>query len=404
MRAFIDKSGNTIQWLEEKGLEFDCFPFYPNQLPPTWHVPNGQGARLIKVLAGECKKLGVQLLTRTSAKKILTSAKGEVTGVLAVTKGEEFTITTNSVIIATGGYGGNKELLKKYCPDYRDNMEGAGIPHSGDGLIMATEIGAATEGLGILHMVGPYVSTSKPLKFGVKPNIISLPLMAVAQEPYTIWVNKRGVRFADENTGYNLFEIANAVIRQPDSVCFTLLDHEIVQTMTEQGLIIGRYTVEQRRTKLPGLKRELKAQADKGRLKISDSWDKIAEWIGTDDIVLKTTIEEYNVACDQGYDPIFAKERVFLVPLHTPPYYAIRCRADFHNTFGGIKVNEHMEVLDKQENPIPGLYAAGVDTGGWVTETYCVALTGSAFGFAVNSGRIAGERAAKFVWETRDIK
>jgi fumarate reductase flavoprotein subunit len=112
MRAFIDKSGNTIQWLEEKGLEFDCFPFYPNQLPPTWHVLKGHGARLIKVLAGECKKLGVQLLTRTPVKKILTSAKGEITGVLAVTKGKEFIITTNSVIIATGGYGGNKEYLK----------------------------------------------------------------------------------------------------------------------------------------------------------------------------------------------------------------------------------------------------------------------------------------------------
>jgi fumarate reductase flavoprotein subunit len=401
VRAFIDKSGNTIQWLEEKGLEFDCFPFYPNQFPPTWHVPKGLGARLTKVLVEECKKLRVQLLTRTPAKRILTSATGEITGVLAVTKGKGLTITTNCVIIATGGYGGNKELLKKYCPDYRDNMEGGGIPHSGDGLAMATGIGAATEGLGILHMVGPYASTSMPLKLGVHPNIISIPLMAVAQEPYTIWVNKRGVRFADENTGYNIFEIANAVIRQPDNVCFTLLDQKMIQTITEQGLILGRYTLEQQRTKLTGLERQLKAQADKGRLKISDSWDEIAEWIGADHIVLKTTIEEYNAACDQGYDAIFAKERAFLVPLRTPPYYAIRCRADFHNTFGGIKINEHMEVLDKQDNPIPGLYAAGVDTGGWETETYCVALTGSAFGFAVNSGRIAGENAAKFVWENR---
>ena len=139
-------------------------------------------------------------------------------------------------------------------------------------------------------------------------------------------------------------------------------------------------------------------------VKISDSWDEIAKWMGADPEILKTTVNEYNAGCDRGYDPVFTKDRKYLLPLRTPPYYAIKCKAGFLNTIGGIKINEHMEVLDKQDKPIPALYAAGVDTGGWVTETYCVALTGSAFGFAVNSGRIAGESAAKFVWETRDIK
>jgi fumarate reductase flavoprotein subunit len=397
VHTLIDKSGDTIQWLEEKGLEFDCLPFYPNQVP-TWHVPKGRGTKLLKVLAGECNKLGVQLLIRTPAKKILTSANGEVTGVLAAAKKKEFTITTRSVIIATGGYGGNKELLKKHCPDYRDNMEGLGIPHTGDGLSMATGIGAATEGLGILHMFGPCVSPSIHLKVGAGPNTIPVPLMAIAQEPYTIWVNKRGERFTDETTGYNTFEAANTLVRQPDNICFALLNHKIVQTMTARGLIVSsfRYTPEQKISRLPGLERELKAQADKGHLKISDSWDEIADWIGADNKVLKATINEYNSFCDRGHDEALGKERIFLVPLRNPPYYAIRCRADFHNTFGGIKVNEHMEVLDKQDNPIPGLYAAGVDTGGWVTETYCGVLTGNAFGFAVNSGRIAGVSAAKY--------
>jgi fumarate reductase flavoprotein subunit len=64
------------------------------------------------------------------------------------------------------------------------------------------------------------------------------------------------------------------------------------------------------------------------------------------------------------------------------------------DTIGGIRINERMEVLDNQGITIPGLYAAGVTTSGWESETYCSELSASAFGFAINSGRIAGENAA----------
>jgi fumarate reductase flavoprotein subunit len=119
----------------------------------------------------------------------------------------------------------------------------------------------------------------------------------------------------------------------------------------------------------------------------------MATWIGADRQVLEVTINEYNAACDQGHDRIFVKDRRYLVPLRTAPYYAIQCHGNLMNTIGGIKINEHMEVLGKQGHPIPGPYAAGVGTGGWESETYCAILSGSAFGFAVNSGRIAGENA-----------
>ena len=144
-----------------------------------------------------------------------------------------------------------------------------------------------------------------------------------------------------------------------------------------------------------GLEKGLQEQADKGRVKISDTWDGVADWMGVDRKVLKATIDEYNTACDQGHDPLFAKDQRYLVPLRTPPYYAVKCDTDFHNTVGGIKINENMEVIDKQDNPIPGLYAVGVDAGGWSSDVYHA--LGFAIGFALNSGRIAGENALKFV-------
>jgi fumarate reductase flavoprotein subunit len=385
--------------MEEKGLRFECVPFYPNQSPLVWHVTEGLGAGMTKFLAAEGEKLGVQLLTHTPAKKILTGEKGNITGVLAESKGEEFIITAKSVIIATGGYGGNKELLKKYCPHYRDNMDCGGLPHTGDGLLMAWEIGAATEGLGLLLLGGPGPEPKAPMmKIGSPPDIMYSPLTGLILEPNTVWVNKKGERFADEATGFNHFLSSYTVNRQPDNTSYTLLDSQLVQTMTDKGLIIGfhKYRLADQRSKMPGLARELKALAEKGWLKMSDSWDGIADYIGCDPGTLKTTIDEYNNACDQGRDPIFAKERVFLFPLRLPPYYAIKANSGILDTIGGIKINERMEILDKEDNPIPGLYAAGVVAGGWQGDAYCAVTSGAASGFAVSSGRIAGENAAKF--------
>jgi fumarate reductase flavoprotein subunit len=279
-------------------------------------------------------------------------------------------------------------------------MKCDGVPHTGDGLLMAMAIGAATEGLGLLLMSGPQIPQSVSMKIGSPPDTMKVPLMAIALEPNTVWVNKRGKRFVDEAVSYHHFMCSNAVNRQPDNVVFTLLDQKMVQAKTEQGLMIGLgwSSWAEQRTKMPGLARELRLKEEQGYVKIADSWDDIAGWMGADPGVLKATVDEYNTACDQGYDPIFAKDRVHLVPLRTAPYYAVRSNSDFLDTIGGIKINEHMEVLDKQDDPIPGLYASGVTAGGWEAETYCDILSGAATGFAYNSGRIAGENAAKFAF------
>ena len=143
------------------------------------------------------------------------------------------------------------------------------------------------------------------------------------------------------------------------------------------------------------LDKRLQREAEKGNVKISESWADIAKWMGAAPKVLKDTVREYNNSCDQGYDELMSKNREYLQPLRTPPYYALKCYQGFLGTIGGIKVNHHMEVLNQNDDPIPGLYAVGCAVGGWESETYCLALSGSAFGFALNSGRIAGENAVK---------
>jgi fumarate reductase flavoprotein subunit len=390
-RAFVEKSGNTIQWLEDKGLKFNQVPsMYPGQPIRTWHCIDElkiSGPEILKVLRKNCEGLGVRLFFRCPAKRILTGEKGEVIGVLAAMQGKELRITAKSVIIATGGYGGNKKLLKKYYPSYSENMCYFGSPHvTGDGLVMAMDIGVATEGLGTL-MLRPHFYSG------------DVHVNAVAVQPLTVWVNKKGRRFADETITFHSTECGNAIDRQPDKLVYSLSDEKIKHRIMEEGILtLGlRETGCWAGAKLTNLGKELRSGADKGGVKISDSWDEIAKWIGVAPQILKATIEEYNSFCDQGYDEIFAKDRRYLQALRTPPYYSIRCHLSFLTTIGGIKINEHMEVLNHQDNPILGLYAGGDTTGGWESDTYCISLAGSAFGFAINSGRIAGENAAKYV-------
>jgi fumarate reductase flavoprotein subunit len=387
-RSFLNKSGDTIRWLEEKGLVFiENTESRPGEI--SWfHLPGGitgGGVRIIKALSQKCEELGAQLFIRCPARRILTNEKGKVTGVLAAMKGKELRISAKSVIIATGGYGGNKRLLKKYYPSYNKNIHSVGVPNMGDGLLMANEVGAANEGLGnaLLH---PHVFLG------------SKYIGALSWQPYSVWVNKRGVRFADETIIYRSPECGNVADRQPDKCVHVLIDEKIKKSLVEDGLVrrMPWLNLDEKnyRTKL---EEGLQEAVDKGDVKISASWDDIATWIGASPEVLNDTIEEYNSFCDQGYDEIFIKDQRYLQALRTPPYYAIRCYLSLMTTIGGIKINHHMEVLNKHDNPIPGLYAGGDCAGGWETDTYCMLLPGSALGFAINSGRIAGVNAAKYV-------
>jgi fumarate reductase flavoprotein subunit len=251
---------------------------------------------------------------------------------------------------------------------------------------MAIEAGAATEGLGgmLLH-----------------PHYYNGPVRvdAIAQEPCTMWVNKKGERFTDETITFRATECGNAINRQLDKCAYVLLDKSIKKRIEREGFLRGgMHGVDEiTGTEMSHLHEVLVKETEKGDIKISDSWNDIAEWMDVLPEVLNKTVREYNRFCDKGYDEVFNKERRYLQALLEPPYYAIKCFVSCLDTIGGIKINQHMEVLNNQDNPIRGLYAGGDTVGGWESDTYCILLPGSAFGFAINSGRIAGENAFKYV-------
>ncbi len=409
IRAYVDISGDTVRWLEEKGLYIQFIPV----MNPKYHIRTFHrilGATVIKLLMKSCDELGVKVFCQSPVKKILTNESGQVTGVLAATKDGELRVEAKSVIITSGGYGANKRLLKKYVPDYSENTMYIGLRETtGDGLQMALDVGAGTENLGVLHTWGPRFP-------GVQL------INQLNRRPQMVWINKNGERYCDECVVFDMGVRGNVVERQPDKISYTVFDEKIKNDIIEENLIGDEGTLTGIRGKDPGfsdlsrghqihsdriygfsdqrggwadLPRQLQLEATKGNVKISDSWADIAKWMGVAPEVLQATIDEYNSFCDKGHDALFVKDQRFLLPLCTPPYYALRCYSHFPDTLGGIRINHHLQVVDGKDKPIPGLFAAGVCVGGWQSETYCFALTGSMFGFALNSGRLVGDNAAK---------
>lgn len=331
----------------------------------------------------------VRILLNSPAKKLLLDKASKIVDVVAVTERGETKIAAKAVIICTGGFSGNERLIRKYDPSYKkEEVPPRGIPMPGDGIRMAVEIGAALDGM---------------VSYEWEPFSASDILTVLARRKVTVWINKRGYRFIDENIPV-MVDAANAIYRQPGRIAYAIFDENIKNRMLTEGLtpfeelLLGIQFKPEVIASFPqDAEKDLRTFAKNGKIMVANSWEKIARWIGVAPAVLKAEIEAYNSFCDHGHDDIFAKDRHYLIPLRQPPFYALKCYVGLTATHGGIKINHHTEALDIDDEVIPGLYAAGNEMGATDWDSYNMALSGHAFGYAINSGRIAGEEAARFI-------
>jgi fumarate reductase flavoprotein subunit len=392
VRAFVDASADTISWLQKQGVEFIDVSINMPGAPRTYHVVKGNGEAVVKILATKAKGQGVELRLASPVKRIMKH-KEKITGVLAESEGEDIHVASKAVIIASGGYANNKEWIKKYSGfDLGVNLIPVGnIDKMGDGIRMAWEAGAAEEGLGILELfrVGP-----------VGPDFAMRGQIELAASQPDLWIDQTGQRFCDEAISFNDTSVGNANARYKEGYTYSIFDDSIIQRLLDRG--IDRNVAWEF---LPGsrpldLDREIRTAIERGYQEIfaAESVEELAEKISINPAVLKDTIDEYNEFCEKGHDDLFAKDRRYLWALQGPRFYAVKARTIFLGTLGGIKINHKTEVLSKNENIIPGLYAVGFDAGGMYGDSYCIRdSSGGSAGFAVNSGRIAGENAAKYI-------
>jgi fumarate reductase flavoprotein subunit len=405
VRVWVNKTSEIAAWLEGMGLETtlgETSFVFDREISGTWHMlyqgegksPDPIGKPIVKILTEECRKFGVQLLVNTSATQILTDKNQIVTGVMATTGGREFKIGAKSIIIGTGGFARNEKLLKKYFPLYNENMFISCLPQmTGDGLIMARGVGAAIDKSSIAFVF-----------FGPNHYSWNNYLTYLHRMSEMIHVNKNGERYIGEYNGVS-FDNSNALTRQPHSISYTVFDTKIKQEVIEKRRPFGPHVEDltAREDWLEVIENAINKEVHNGRIKISDSWDEIANFIGAKPVTLKATIQEYNSFCDKGYDSDFLKDKQYLWPLRTSPYYAILSSQGLDVSVGGIKINHRMEVVNKRDSPISGLYAVGNDAGGIHAGNYAggVGAPGCDLSFALCSGYIAGENATKYAIELK---
>ncbi len=228
VRTCLDKSSEIIQWLEDKGLKFKYVgAAYADSVPVGHMLDLGEkgkcGRPIIKTLAKQLRSHGVKILLESKAEKILLDNKGNVRGVLANIKGKETEVETKSLILATGGFGWNKKLLKKYFPGYNDSVFSQGLPQmTGDGLLMAQAAGAQLNEDIVFVLFGPHHYP------------YSRRITLLQRRPEVLWVNKLGERFADESTFFNVAAMASlALSQQPGAISYTIIDSKNLQRILD---------------------------------------------------------------------------------------------------------------------------------------------------------------------------
>jgi fumarate reductase flavoprotein subunit len=392
VRAFLDKSSSTADWLEGMGVNFLVDPNASASslliIGENGRPGPGSNAAMMKRVTERAQKLGVKILLRTPAKKIIKEG-GRITGVMAEDQsGETIQAKAKVVIIGTGGFGDNPEWIKKYTGyEWGRNILSMRIPGLvGDGIRMAWEAGAAPTEMNMQVIYG-----------GGDPDLE--PDIGLAFSQPNLTVNLLGHRFINEDeVMINRVFAGNAVAKQKNGCAFTIFDSAIKKHYEEKGIDFPSYLMPGKTT-IAALDAMLKQAIEKGNkhLFIVDSLEELAQKTGINPASLQKTVDEYNKFCEAGHDELFNKDPKFLRPIKQPKFYARTLIAGAYGSLGGIKINYKMEVLTKDYDVIPGFFAAGTDVNTLYADSYIMLLPGNTMGFAVNSGRMAGESAAAYI-------
>ncbi len=373
--ALATAAGPTLRWLERAGVKFDFLPTAFLTTTTTRLLPVGGGLAMVEALTAKAREKGVTFLFETTARKLLTDSDGTVVGISAATRsGARVSLTAKAVVLASGGFEGNPEMLAQYLGPRAINLRPVargGYYNKGEGIRMALEIGAAPNGdFGSYHAepVDPRSGVAEPAIFGFT---------------YGILVNKDGQRFTDEApaTVDAIYEsVTRRIYEQRDGIAYLILDGRIDD--------------------VPNWRRSIRS--DQPPI-TGATIEELAGHIGVDPGGLRRTVDAFNAACRPGrFTPLaldgLATEGLtprksnWARPLDTPGYLAFPIISSNVFTFGGLKVNGKAQVLDLDGNPLPGLYAAGETMG-----LYFRVYTGST---SVLRGAVFGRLAAQTIAES----
>ena len=374
----IKRSAFTMEWLTGLGAEYradgpDC------HMPARLDRDFGYFRTYIDRIRDRLLELGGEIRVNARVTGIRTE-DGEIRAVEYedTRTGEKTSVDCRAAVLATGGFCGNDELLKKYFPEQFEPgvyLTDA-IPMDGDGIALAEGAGA---------MLNDYCTLLKEPNYSfMKRNSVPNRIGGI---PFALWVNRDGKRYCAED-GPAGNGLTNILVRQPGKVGYAIFDEQMID-----DLVTGRRDFPMAAMIDRTIIRDYLRSETRKWVCISDDPDEIARWIGADPAVFRATVAEYNAACARGEDERFGKRKENLLPLRTAPYYAVKFCPLLIDTFGPVVTDRDMRVLGKDGAPIRGLYASGVITAGWQGRDYY--LRGAALGLTLTGGLLAGETAAK---------
>ncbi len=380
--TLASQAGPTIQWLKTFGIRFEALPTYFVTAAAPRLMPVGGGLALIEALRAHALKGGVRILYETTATRLSrddtdASLRIKATG----NAGQYLTLKARSVMLASGGYEGNPEMLTQYMggsAKFIRPVARGGYYNKGDGIRMALGAGAAPAGDFSSFHAEPLDPRS------------TLAEALVMNFPYGVLVNIHGMRFVDEAPGpvdVNYDHITRAIKDQPEGIAYVIFDSRIDDVPNWKKSI---------RTDHPAMQ--------------AGSVAGIAAACGISAEGLERTITAYNSACGKGpFSPLAPdglstsglepKKSNWSRPIDAPPFYAYPIIAGNCFTYGGVKTNKRAQVIDNDGRPIPGLYAAG-EAAGLYYQVYTGAtsvLRGAVF------GRIAGRDACVAAGLAKDV-
>ena len=356
-------SAAAIDWLDEHGITLHSVSSFGGASVKRIHRPvdaEGKtvsvGSYMIPLLQENCEKAGVKMMLDTTATEILTDANGAAVGVKATgASGETVTVNAKAVVLASGGFGANLDMVVKYKPELKGFMTTNAPGIQGQGIEMAQAIGAATVDMDQIQ-IHPTVeaNTAALITEGLRGD-------------GAVLINAEGKRFIDEVGTRDVGSAAE--IAQTGSYSWLVVDQAMVDASSViQGYIKKGYTV------------------------TGATYEELGKAMGVDAAAFAETMEKWNGYVEAKNDPDFGRTS-FANPLNTAPYYAVKVTAGVHHTMGGLKINANTEVLNEKGEVIPGLFAAGEVTGGVHGAN---SLGGNAVADFTVFGRIAGAAASDY--------
>ena len=356
-------SADAIDWLDEHGITLHNVSSFGGASVKRIHRPvNAEGktvsvgSYMIPLLQENCEKAGVKMMLDTTATEILTDANGAAVGVKATgASGETVTVNAKAVVLASGGFGANLDMVVKYKPELKGFMTTNAPGIQGQGIEMAQAIGAATVDMDQIQ-IHPTVeaNTAALITEGLRGD-------------GAILINEEGQRFIDEVGTRDV--VSAAEIAQTGSYSWLVVDQAMVDASSViQGYIKKGYTV------------------------TGETYEELGKAMGVDAAAFAETMDKWNGYVEAKNDPDFGRTS-FANPLNTAPYYAVKVTAGVHHTMGGLKINVNTEVLNEKGEVIPGLFAAGEVTGGVHGANR---LGGNAVADFTVFGRIAGAAASDY--------